>query len=179
MTAAITAGFSEYQGELELATSAAGVSSTQYSSTGTAGAAGTQGTNIIEPDWWEGSAYQKEYGDKYSMVLGSHDWRDPYTDGMTMSDYWEGRSKTAIFADGGTVSGPDSGYFMPTIFHGIEHITPDSQMTEVKEVLGEVKDILISIRDTGGNVNKLTIQTNRLLDRVTQGGTEIRVKEIA
>ena len=52
-------------------------------------------------------------------------------------------------------------------------------MTEVKEVLGEVKDILISIRDTGGNVNKLTIQTNRLLDRVTQGGTEMRVREIA
>ena len=83
------------------------------------------------------------------------------------------------FKTGGTVTGPDSGYFMPTTFHGIEHITPDSEMTEVKEVLGEVKDILISIRDTGGNVNKLTIQTNRLLDRVTQGGTEMRVKEIA
>ena len=83
------------------------------------------------------------------------------------------------FKTGGTVTGPDSGYFMPTTFHGTEHITPDSEMTEVKEVLGEVKDILISIRDTGGNVNKLTIQTNRLLDRVTQGGTEMRVKEIA
>lgn len=83
------------------------------------------------------------------------------------------------FSNGGTVTGPDSGYFLPTTFHGTEHITPDSEMTDVKEVLGEVKDILISIRDTGGNVNKLTIQTNRLLDRVTQGGTEMRVREIA
>jgi hypothetical protein len=180
LIAAIKAGFSEYQDELGLATSAAGVSSSQYASSGTAGSAGTQGTNIIEPDWWEGSAYQKEYGDNYAMVLGSHDWNDPYgSGGRTMSDYWGKRAKTAKFADGGTVSGPDSGYFMPTTFHGIEHITPDSEMTEVKEVLGEVKDILISIRDTGGNVNKLTIQTNRLLDRVTQGGTEMRVKEIA
>jgi hypothetical protein len=68
---------------------------------------------------------------------------------------------------------------MPTTFHGTEHITPDSQMQGVKEVLTEVRDLLISIRDTDGNINKLTIKTNRILDRVTQGGNEIRTKEIA
>jgi hypothetical protein len=83
------------------------------------------------------------------------------------------------FASGGTVTGPDSGYFMPTTFHGTEHITPDSQMQGVKEVLTEVRDLLVSIRDTDGNINKLTIKTNRILDRVTQGGTEIRTKEVA
>jgi hypothetical protein len=83
------------------------------------------------------------------------------------------------FATGGTVSGPETGYFLPTTFHGTEHITPDSQMQGVKEVLTEVRDLLVSIRDTDGNINKLTIKTNRILDRVTQGGNEIRIKEIA
>jgi len=39
--------------------------------------------------------------------------------------------------------------------------------------------VLLSIRDTDGNINKLTIKTHRILDRVTQGGTEIRTTEIA
>jgi hypothetical protein len=52
-------------------------------------------------------------------------------------------------------------------------------MQGVKEVLTEVRDLLVSIRDTDGNINKLTIKTNRILDRVTQGGTEIRTKEVA
>jgi len=89
-------------------------------------------------------------------------------------------NKEIPFADGGTISGSTAGYSIPeATFHGTEHIIPGSQMKEVANLLSEVKDVLVSIRDTDGNINKLTIKTNRILDRVTQGGTTIRTTEIA
>jgi hypothetical protein len=42
------------------------------------------------------------------------------------------------FADGGTIYGPTSGYTVPATFHGTEHITPDSQMQDVKQLLQQL-----------------------------------------
>jgi lambda family phage tail tape measure protein len=63
--------------------------------------------------------------------------------------------KTSSFAGGGTVSGSSSGYFMPTTFHGVEHITPDSQMKGVKDELALIKEIMLMLLD--GNSNQTTI----------------------
>jgi hypothetical protein len=83
------------------------------------------------------------------------------------------------FDGGGTVSGPASGYTIPTTFHGIEHIVTDSNMGEVVNVLTEVKGLLTEIRNTDGNINLKTIRIERMLDRVIQGGTEVRTTEVA
>ena len=83
------------------------------------------------------------------------------------------------FAGGGTVSGSESGYTTPVTFHGTEHIVTDDKMGTVAELLSDVKDLLVSIRDTGGDINKTSIKTYRVLERVTQGSNEIRTREIS
>ena len=90
-----------------------------------------------------------------------------------------GTKAAASFAGGGTVRGPASGYTIPTTFHGTEHITPDSQMAEVKEVLADVRGVLIQIRDTAGAINLTSLKSHRILDRATQGGDKVRVVEAA
>jgi hypothetical protein len=39
------------------------------------------------------------------------------------------------FAGGGIISGPMSGYTIPTTFHGVEHITTDADMRDIKSLL--------------------------------------------
>jgi hypothetical protein len=89
------------------------------------------------------------------------------------------RAGGASFAGGGTVSGPSGGYMIPTTFHGIEHITPDSEMSDVKRILAEVKTVLEEIRNTSGAQNLTGIKALRILDNVTQGQTYIQTKEVA
>jgi hypothetical protein len=189
LSSAISAGFSSFESEYNNATSNMSGGSDSSGNSGSSGSYedlvssgfGTSPPSGMSVEKWAAMIHYKSYSGVdtasyeaarealgadgvLSEVLGAtgDDLRDKYS-----------------FAGGGTVTGPDSGYFMPTTFHGTEHITPDSQMQGVKEVLTEVRDLLISIRDTDGNINKLTIKTNRILDRVTQGGNEIRTKEIA
>jgi predicted nucleic acid-binding Zn-ribbon protein len=151
-------------------------------STGT-GSLGDITYDDMYPSWVDSAGVQNAYDYANRGSMGVNDeFRAPDGTLTTLADVM--RESGIVpddysFADGGTVTGPESGYFMPTTFHGTEHITPDSQMQGVKEVLTEVRDLLVSIRDTDGNINKLTIKTNRILDRVTQGGTEIRTKEVA
>lgn len=85
----------------------------------------------------------------------------------------------ASFAGGGTITGPSGGYTVSTTFHGTEHITPDSQMAEVKDVLSEVKGVLIQIRDTAGDQNLTGKKLFRAIDRVTQGQDTIRTQAVA
>ncbi len=42
------------------------------------------------------------------------------------------------FADGGIISGPMSGYTIPTTFHGIERITPESDFQDMKSLLQQL-----------------------------------------
>lgn len=85
----------------------------------------------------------------------------------------------ASFAGGGTISGPAGGYTIPTTFHGTEHITPDSQMSEVKEVLSDVRGVLIQIRDVGGAQNLATSRLYKIIDRVTQKQDYVRMKAVS
>jgi hypothetical protein len=64
------------------------------------------------------------------------------------------------FADGGTIYGPASGYTVPTTFHGIEHITPDREMKEVKSLLRE----LVSMSGRGGNADGGQVIVNVFMD---------------
>jgi hypothetical protein len=41
----------------------------------------------------------------------------------------------ASFKIGGTIYGPETGYTIPTTFHGIEHIVPNQEMQDVKALL--------------------------------------------
>jgi hypothetical protein len=90
-----------------------------------------------------------------------------------------GTKAAASFSGGGTISGPAGGYTVATTFHGTEHITPDSQMAEVTEVLADVRGVLIQIRDTAGAINLTGLKSHRILDRATQGGDKVRVVEAA
>jgi len=120
----------------------------------------------------EGAELEKAFYDAVRRHVEAHP-NDAYTQYLR-------ENASVKFAEGGTISGPTSGYTMPdATFHGVEHIINDNQMSEVAGLLREVKEVLLSIRDTDGNINKLTIKTHRILDRVTQGGTEIRTTEIA
>jgi hypothetical protein len=83
---------------------------------------------------------------------------------------------TASFAGGGTISGPTSGYTVATQFHGTEHITPDSEMAEVKQVLKEVKGVLIELKNTAGDQNATIKKLHRNIDQCVQGGTAIRTQ---
>jgi hypothetical protein len=70
------------------------------------------------------------------------------------------------FATGGTISGPESGYHLPlnTEFHGVEHITPDSQMADVKKELSDIKDVLRMMLNTNGEQNKYAKRMWQILD---------------
>ena len=65
-----------------------------------------------------------------------------------------------FMAEGGTV-------YKPTLAvvgeAGIEHITPDSQMKEVKEKLTEIKEILWMMLNTTGDNKKVLIKLNNLI----------------
>jgi len=65
-----------------------------------------------------------------------------------------------LMQEGGTV-------YKPTLAvvgeAGIEHITPDSQMKEVKEKLGEIKEILWMMLNTTGDNTKVLIKLNNLI----------------
>lgn len=59
-------------------------------------------------------------------------------------------------------------------------VTTNSQdMKDVAAVLSEVKGVLIQIRDTNGDINLNGKKLQRILDRVTQGETTIRIKAVA
>jgi len=62
------------------------------------------------------------------------------------------------FDSGGTLMGSASGYQLPVnpTFHGVEHITPDSQMQGVKDLLAEIKDIMdMSLNVSADHKDKL------------------------
>ena len=79
---------------------------------------------------------------------------------------------------GGVISGPDSGYQAPITFHGTEHIVSGSQMGDVKKILGEVKEVLIQVRDTNGDQNKTSKKLYRIIDRVSQGEEYLMTKAV-
>lgn len=81
------------------------------------------------------------------------------------------------FAEGGTISGPESGYSIPVEFHGTEHIVTDDRMGDVAAILEDVRSLLVSIRDIGGDVNRNGIRVHRILDRISQGQPYIMMKE--
>jgi len=82
----------------------------------------------------------------------------------------------ASFAGGGTITGPVGGYTVATTFHGTEHITPDSQMAEVRDVLSEVRDVLVQIRDTNGVQNKYAQKLYRKIDQITGGENSLQTR---
>jgi hypothetical protein len=81
------------------------------------------------------------------------------------------------FATGGTIFGPESGYTLPvgTEFHGVEHITPDSQMTDVKKELLAIKEILGMMLNTNGDQSKYAKRMWQILDGSVSGGQPISV----
>ena len=78
------------------------------------------------------------------------------------------------FADGGTITGPSSGYTIPTTFHGTEHITPDSEMTGVKKELAGIKKILLSILNVDADNGDFLYDIVKLYKRNMKGGTNFR-----
>jgi DNA repair exonuclease SbcCD ATPase subunit len=78
-------------------------------------------------------------------------------------------TETTGFASGGTVSGPNSGYSMPVTFHGTEHITPDSQMKDVKVQLQEIKQVLSMMLNTSGDQKKYAKKMWQILDGSSRG----------
>jgi hypothetical protein len=86
-------------------------------------------------------------------------------------------STTLGFATGGTIFGPESGYTLPvgTEFHGVEHITPDSQMTDVKKELSTIKEILGMMLNTNGDQSKYAKRMWQILDGSASSGQPISV----
>jgi len=69
------------------------------------------------------------------------DYGDPSTTESILSDLRflsSDHELGASFAGGGIISGPMSGYTLPTTFHGVEHITTDSDMQDVKSLLRQL-----------------------------------------
>jgi tape measure domain-containing protein len=81
-------------------------------------------------------------------------WKNALYPGTDINKYWLGAQH------GATVSGPESGFYMPMQFHGKEHITPDSEMGEVKELLAAILSVLES--DSGKELS-VNVDGKRLL----------------
>jgi hypothetical protein len=73
------------------------------------------------------------------------------------------------FSAGGTVTGPASGFTLPTTFHGVEHITPDSQMSAVKGELAEIRKVLVMMLNTDGDQKKYARKIWQILDGSQRG----------
>jgi len=70
----------------------------------------------------------------------------------------------ASFADGGIISGPMSGYTLPTTFHGVEHISTDADMKDVKSLLTK----LVSITNKGDGKTEVRVYIgNKELKTIT------------
>ena len=69
------------------------------------------------------------------------------------------------FADGGVISGPDSGYTVPVTFHGTEVITSENDNKEMRKELARMRSILEMILSTNGDQNKHTQRIRRVLDK--------------
>jgi len=83
------------------------------------------------------------------------------------------------FAGGGTVKGPSTGYSVPVTFHGVEHITPDSQMVDIKRLLERIHQKLIEMGEDGAQSRKNTKRIKQMFDRATQGQNYLRVQDVA
>jgi len=55
------------------------------------------------------------------------------------------------FDDGGIISGPMSGYTIPTTFHGVEHITTDNDMKDIKSILQKL------VNNSGGGDTQIRV----------------------
>ena len=84
------------------------------------------------------------------------------------------------FASGGTISGPDSGYMLPGVeFHGTEHITPDSQMSEIKDQNEKIIELLTMMMNTEGDQAKYAKKMWRILDGASRGDQPISMEAVA
>jgi len=76
---------------------------------------------------------------------------------------YENSQRTPSFDNGGVISGPMSGYTLPTTFHGIEHITTDSDMKDIKKLLQN----LVATGKSGDNVVVKVSIGNKELKEIT------------
>jgi hypothetical protein len=69
-------------------------------------------------------------------------WVDQLNSGAVSVDNFMSAFTSGIdeysFADGGIISGPSSGYTIPTTFHGVERITPESDFQDMKGLLQQL-----------------------------------------
>lgn len=58
------------------------------------------------------------------------------------------------FADGGVISGPTSGYTIPTTFHGVERITPESDFQDLRSGIQQL------VNNAGGNSGDIIVEVH-------------------
>jgi hypothetical protein len=78
------------------------------------------------------------------------------------------------FKYGGTISGPESGYIVPTTFHGVEHIVPDQEMRDMRHLMESLienvqandSDTVVQVKVYIGEreIEDLTVETIRTRD---------------
>jgi len=123
-----------------------------------------------------GAALERTYGgpvtgEKVGENMGELNWPDAFDP-----------LGNAGMRHGGIISGPETGYSLPNVtFHGTEHITPDSEMKEVKQLLGE----LVSMQADGSGPVIVNIRMGErqfedfVFDTVrTHSGTRNQIKRI-
>jgi hypothetical protein len=94
-----------------------------------------------------------------------------------------GADEGRAFKDGGIISGPMSGYTVPTTFHGTEHITTDSDMKGVVKLLQQLVNknvasgegnIEIKVMLDGKEMKAFTAKTIR-----TDSETQTQIRRVA
>jgi endonuclease YncB( thermonuclease family) len=94
-----------------------------------------------------------------------------------------GSSTPYRFATGGIISGPTSGYTIPTTFHGVEHITTDADMQDVKDLLSYLvqnikgsdsdSDVTVKVYIGDKELQEITAETIR-----THAETQRQIKRV-
>ena len=78
------------------------------------------------------------------------------------------------FKNGGIISGPKTGYFAPTVFHGKERITSEDIAKEENKMTQEKLDMLLNV---SGEQYKYTRKSWRILDSSSRGEIPLTVTE--